>query len=107
MFTPNTTTVVSEAAAANLQRLETDKHYFFEIQAAMQAAYDNGIDGAQWLIDNLGLTVAQVNGSGTKWMNDFNTMAEMMDYQEQKKKEYSERFAKESGTDSVADDINF
>lgn len=102
-----TTTVVSEAAAANLQRLETDKHYFFEIQAAMQAAYDNGIDGAQWLIDNLGLTVAQVNGSGTKWMNDFNTMAEMMDYQEQKKKEYSERFAKESGTGSVADDINF
>lgn len=101
------TEVESETAAANLQRLESDKHYFFEIQGAMQAAYDNGIDGAQWLIDNLGLTVAQVNGAGTKWMGDFNTMAQMIDYQEQKKKEYSERFASESGTGGIADDITF
>lgn len=90
-----------------LNRLETDKHYFFEIQGALQAAYDNGIDGAQWLIDNLGLTVAQVNGAGTKYMNDFNTMAQMMDYQDQKKEEYAARFAKEHGTGGVVDDIEF
>ncbi|MDM8174473.1 hypothetical protein QT327_08895 [Olivibacter sp. 47] len=42
----------------------------------MQAAYDNGIDGAQWLIDELGLTVSQVNSAGTQWMNDFNIMAQ-------------------------------
>jgi len=40
-------------------------------------------------------------------MNDFNIMAEMMDYQEEKKKEYSERFAKQNGTSGAADDIEF
>ncbi|MEH6307698.1 DUF6620 family protein [Olivibacter sp. CPCC 100613] len=101
------TQVESEAAKATLHRLETDKYYFFEIQGAMQAAYDNGIDGAQWLIDELGLTVSQVNSAGTKWMGDFNIMAQMIDYQDQKKKEYSERFSSESGTGGIADDIKF
>lgn len=101
------TQVESETAKANLQRLENDKYYFFEIQGAIQAAYDNGIDGAQWLIDHLGLTVSQVNSAGTKWMGDFNTLAAMVDYQEEKKKAYSKQFARESGTDGVADDINF
>lgn len=102
-----TTDVPTGEAAAHLKRLQTDKHYFFEIQAALEAAYANGMDGAQWLIDNLGLTVSQVNGAGTKYMNDFNTMAQMMDFQEQKKAEYSERFAKENNTGGIADDINF
>ncbi|MGK9118417.1 DUF6620 family protein [Olivibacter jilunii] len=101
------TQVESETAKANLQRLETDKYYFFEIQGAMQAAYDNGIDGAQWLIDELGLTVSQVNSAGTQWMNDFNIMAQMIDYQDQKKKEYSERFSSESGANGIVDDIKF
>lgn len=101
------TDIPEGAAQEHLNRLETDKYYFFEIQAAMQAAYDNGIDGAQWLIDNLGLTVAQVNGAGTKYMNDFNVMAEMMDFQDQKKAEYAARFAKENGIGGVADDIEF
>ncbi len=94
-------------AQQHLERLESDKYYFFEIQAAMEAAYANGIDGAQWLIDHLGLTVSQVNSTGVKYMNDFNVMAEMMDYQEKKKKEYSERFAKENGTSGIVDDIDF
>src|SRR3546814_2786628 len=101
------TTAPTGESAAHLERLETDKHYFFEIQAALEAAYANGMDGAQWLIDNLGLTVAQVNGAGVKYMNDFNTMAEMMDFQEEKKAEYSERFAKENNTGGIVDDINF
>jgi len=101
------TTVLPEDAKANLDRLESDKHYFFEIQAALEAAYANGIDGAQWLIDNLGLTVSQVNGTGTKYMNDFSVIAEMMDYQEKKKNEYHERFSKQNGTGGVVDDINF
>ncbi len=101
------TNVLTEDSKANLHRLETDKHYFFEIQGALEAAYANGMDGAQWLIDNLGLTVSQVNGAGTKYMNDFSVMAQMMNYQEQKKNEYNDRFAKEQGTGGVVDDIDF
>lgn len=100
-------TVPDGQAAETLARLETDKHYFFEIQGAMEAAYANGMDGAQWLVDELGLTISQVNNAGVKYMSDFSIMAQMMDFQEQKKKEYSERFAKENGTSGVADDIEF
>lgn len=94
-------------AAEYLARLEADKYYFFEIQGALEAAYANGMDGAQWLIDNLGLTVSQVNSTGIKYMNDFNIMAEMMSFQEEKKNEYSARFAKENGMSGVVDDIEF
>ena len=101
------TDVPEGVAKENLARLASDKHYFFEIQGALEAAYANGIDGAQWLIDELGLTVSQVNGAGTQYMNDFNTIAQMMDYQEQKKAEYGQQFAKQNGTSGIADDIEF
>lgn len=101
------TNVASEQAQATLDKLATDKHYFFEIQGALQAAYDNGLDGAQWLVDELGVTVSQVNESGFKWMSDIMTVAAMDSYQEEKKKQYSERFAKENGTGNVASDIEF
>lgn len=94
-------------AKEHLERLESDKYYFFEIQGALEAAYANGIDGAQWLVDNLGLTISQVNGTGAKYMNDFNIMADMMAYQEQKKNEYNALFAKQHGTSNAADDIEF
>jgi len=101
------TSVPEGQAAETLKRLETDKHYFFEIQGALEAAYANGMDGAQWLVDELGLSVSQVNNAGVKYMSDMGIMAQMIDYQDKKKKEYSERFSKENGTSGVADDIEF
>jgi len=101
------TAVSSDAAAATLEKLAADKHYFFEIQGALQAAYDNGLDGAQWVLDELGVSVSQINEAGFKWMSNFSTVAAMDDYQEQKKKEYSAKFAKEHGTGSIVDDIEF
>lgn len=100
-------TVPEGQAKETLSRLENDKHYFFEIQGALEAAYANGMDGAQWLVDELGLTVSQVNSAGVKYMSNIGIMAEMMDYQDKKKKEYGERFSKEHGTSGVADDIEF
>lgn len=101
------TNVPEAQSKATLERLESDKHYYFEIQGALQAAYDNGIDGAQWLVDELGVSVSQVNEAGFKWMTNIATVAAMDDYQEQKKKEYSEKFAKTHGTGGVADDVEF
>lgn len=100
-------TIASETSVATIEKLGSDKHYFFEIQGALQAAYDNGLDGAQWAIDELGITISQINEAGFKWMSDFTTVAAMDDYQEQKKKEYSARFASEHGTGSIVDDIEF
>ena len=94
-------------AKEQLERLESDKHYYFAIQSALEAAYANGIDGAQWLIDNLGLTISQVKGTGAKYMNDFNIMVDMMAHQDQKKKEYNTLFVKQHGTSNAANDIEF
>lgn len=104
---PPVSEVPQGKAKEHLERLESDKYYFFEIQGALEAAYASGIDGAQWLIDHLGLTVSQVNSTGVKYMNDFNIMAEMMDYQDQKKQEYQQQFAKQHGVSGAADDIEF
>ncbi|GAA4779034.1 hypothetical protein GCM10023231_02110 [Olivibacter ginsenosidimutans] len=100
------TNVPSEEIEANLKRIEEDKYFFFEMQAAMQAAYDNGIDGAQWLLETIGITVSQFNSTGAKYMTDFGLVAQMMDFQDQKQKEYSAKFAQDLGG-SIADDVQF
>jgi len=100
------TEVPEEEIAANLKRIEEDPYFFFEMQSAMQAAYDNGIDGAEWLLENVGVTISQFNSTGAKYMTDFGLVAKMIDFQDQKQKEYNEKFAQ--GLDgSIADDVNF
>jgi len=100
------TDVPEAEITANLRRIEEDPYFFFEMQSAMQAAYDNGIDGAEWLLENIGVTVSQFNSTGAKYMSDFGLVAKMMDFQDQKQKEYNEKFAQGLGG-SIADDVNF
>ena len=94
------------AADDNLQKAADDKYFFFELQGAIQAAYDNGMDGAQWLQDTHGFNVSQLNSVGVKWMSDMGGMVQMIDYQDKKQKEYSQKFAKDLGG-SIADDVEF
>jgi len=100
------TDVPEAEITANLKRIEEDKYFFFEMQSAMQAAYDNGIDGAEWLLENIGVTISQFNSAGAKYMTDFSLVAQMMDFQDQKQKEYNKQFAQGLGG-SIADDVNF
>ncbi|WP_353197395.1 DUF6620 family protein [Parapedobacter defluvii] len=103
---PLATNVSSAESNANLQRAEDDKYFFFELQGALQAAYNNGIDGQQWLMDTYGFNVGQLNSVGTKWMSNMGVMIQMVDHQDKKQQEYSEKFAKDLGG-NIADDVEF
>ncbi|WP_343307579.1 DUF6620 family protein [Chitinophaga niabensis] len=100
------------AGAANLQRLEEDLYFYHELCGARQAAYEYGLDGAQWILDNYGITLGEFQGVAVKHMEkqnqQFNSQDIMhyMNYQDEKQKEYAEKFAAEQGG-NVADDITF
>ena len=89
----------------NLQKINSDPYFYYELAGAIQAAYEYGMDGAQWLRDNYGLSIGEFQGVAMKWMMSTD-MSKMIDYQEQKVKEYGKKFAEEQGG-NVADDVEF
>lgn len=89
----------------NLRRIEQDAFFYHELSGAMQAAYQNGMDGAQWLRENYGLSIGDFQSVAMQWAMSPG-FAEMVTYQQEKVKEYSEKFSKENGG-GIADDIEF
>ncbi|MGI9527334.1 MAG: DUF6620 family protein, partial [Weeksellaceae bacterium] len=56
-----------ETNEENLARIKEDPEFHFELTAAMQAAYNYGIDGAQWLTDNYGLSLGEFQSVAMQW----------------------------------------
>lgn len=103
---------MSEQDKAMLQKLETDRYFYEELCGARQAAYEYGLDGAQWIKDNFGIGLSDFSAVGVKYMTASNLNINMekilhyQDYQESKHKEYAEKFAAQQGG-NVSDDITF
>ncbi len=103
---------VSEEGKAHLEKMKTDQYYYEELAAAREAAYEYGLDGAQWILDNYGVNLGDFQSVAMQWMNarnanwDSNEILHFTSYHDQKKKEYAAKFAKEQGG-NVADDITF
>lgn len=103
---------VSEEGTANLEKLRTDRYFYEELSGARQAAYEYGIDGAQWIQDNFGISLGDFQAVAMEWMTDQNLnwnsddITHYLDYQQEKQKEYATKFANEQGG-NVADDIDF
>ncbi|EDM38058.1 hypothetical protein PBAL39_00547 [Pedobacter sp. BAL39] len=92
----------------NLEKITNDRYFYEELCGARQAAYAYGIDGAQWIQDNYGINLGDFQAVAMKWMtqSDYNDMHQFIDYQQQKQKEYAEKFAAQQGG-NVADDVSF
>lgn len=105
-------TNLSEEGEANLERLKNDVYFYYELTGARQAAYEYGLDGAQWILDNFGIGLGDFQAVAMKYMElqnqNFNSnyVRECMDYQDEKQAEYAEKFAAEQGG-NVADDVDF
>lgn len=105
-------TNLSEEGEANLERLKNDVHFYYELSGARQAAYEYGMDGAQWILDNYGIGLGDFQSVAMKYMEiqnqnfDSNYVRECLDYQDEKQAEYAEKFAAEQGG-NVADDVEF
>lgn len=105
-------TNLSEEREANLERLKNDVYFYYELSGARQAAYEYGLDGAQWILDNFGIGLGDFQSVAMKYMElqnqnfDSNYVRECLDYQDEKQAEYAEKFAAEQGG-NVADDVEF
>lgn len=103
---------VSADGQANLDKLKTDRYFYEELCGARQAAYEYGLDGAQWILDTYGVNLADFQSVAMQWMTEQNQnwssedIMTFSDYQQEKQKEYAEKFAAEQGG-NVADDVNF
>lgn len=97
---------------ANLDRLRNDRYFYEELTGARQAAYEYGLDGAQWILENFGISLADFQAvameHGTRQNQNWNSeeMMRYMDYQQEKQKEYAAKFAAEQGG-NIADDVTF
>lgn len=105
-------TNVSDEGKANLERMKTDEYFYHELTGARQAAMEYGMDGAQWILENFGVGLGDFQAVAMHYMTERNknwdssNIAHFIDYQEEKQKEYAERFAAEQGG-NVADDVDF
>ena len=89
-----------------LAKIQNDEAFYYELCGARQAAYEAGLDGAQWIQDNYGISLGDFQSVAMKWMANMGNIEKMLRYQEQKQREYAEKFSKEMGG-GVADDIEF
>ncbi|WP_291400627.1 DUF6620 family protein [Daejeonella sp.] len=105
-------TNLSEEGEANLERLKNDPYFYYELTGARQAAYEYGMDGAQWILDNFGIGLGDFQSVAMKYMElqnqnfDSNVVLHYHEYQDEKQAEYAEKFAAEQGG-NVADDVEF
>jgi len=103
---------VSAEGNANLEKLKNDVYFYHELTGARQAAYEYGLDGAQWILDNFGINLADFQSVAMQHMTarnqNFNSedITHYQNYQEEKQAEYAAKFAAEQGG-NLADDVEF
>jgi hypothetical protein len=109
----NLDTGISPEGKANLERIKSDRYFYEELCGARNAAYAYGLDGAQWILENFGISLGDFQSVAMQYMSkrtsgeeDSMQTKEFLEYSQEKQKEYEAKFAEERGGD-VADDIEF
>lgn len=106
---------LSPKGQENLQKMKDDKYFYHELVGARVAAYEAGLDGAQWILDEFGIPLGEFQSVEMQWMQQRNhelangdgqNVAHFMQYQQMKLKEYTDKFSAEQGG-NIADDIEF
>ncbi len=97
---------------ANAERLMNDERFYIEIFAARTAAYDHGYDGTQWMLENYGVDMTDMQKAIVKWGEERNKDLnnphhEKMDkYMVAMEEKYAAEFTQAQGG-GIADDIEF
>lgn len=102
---------LSEAGAGNTEKIKTDKSFYDELEVARQVAYDYGIDGAQWIADQYGITLGDFQIAASQWNDQLQreVAADPQGYMQQQatyRAKYEKLFSEAQGG-NVADDIEF
>ncbi len=105
------TAAASAEGISNIERINNDTYFCYELIGARDAAYAHGLDGAQWIVDTFGVPLGEMQSAAMKWSAEIrrrgdDQLVHFIQYQNEKKEEYAARFAAEQGG-NVADDIEF
>lgn len=101
-----------DQAKVNVDKIHSDRYFYEELCGARQAAYEYGMDGAQWILENFGIPLGEFQNAAVKWMQEQNLnfdagkITHFANYQQEKQEEYAKRFAAEQGG-NIADDVEF
>jgi len=102
--------VVSEEGKATIERMKSDREFFTDVQAEMNAAYEYGIDGAQQAFEKYGVNIGDISKIAMHYSqmdgNNIEQMDKWVRLLDKKMKEYTEKYAKDQGG-NIADDIEF
>lgn len=107
----NLTAAPTAAGNVNIDRIKSDKDYYQELEVARQVAYDYGVDGAQWILDQYGITIGDFQIASSRWNDQIHQdiQADYAGYNARQaayKAKYQQLFADAQGG-NVADDIEF
>lgn len=92
-----------EKRIANLEKLKTDRYFFEELSVAKTAAYEYGLDGAHWVLENYGITLVDFQLVESQWKQTFDKNdLRSSKFQQEKQAEYAKKFAAE-----INDSIHF
>lgn len=85
---------ISDAGIANLEKLKTDPYFYQELLGAKTAAYEYGLDGAQWILENYGVTLVDFQRIESQWKQEIDkNEVRFAKFQEEKHAEYAKKFA--------------
>lgn len=90
----------------NVEKVNQDAMFYAELAGARQAAISFGYDGAQFVLDNFGVSLEDMQAASLKHMANHAMIEKITTETTKKEKEYESRFIKELGP-GIADDIEF
>lgn len=98
-------TSTSDSNNSNVEKMKTDEHFFYDLMAERQAAYEVGKDGGQYIQDKYGINLMDFQSQALVWTRSGN-YHQMLTYQEKQYEKYLKEFQKDMGG-TIADDIEF
>lgn len=103
---------MSDKEKETIEKLKQDRYFYEELCGARSAAFNAGLDGSQWLLDNYGISLGAFQQVASMYMDqdnkniDIDKRMKYSDHMEKKMNEYAAKFAAEGGG-GAADDIDF
>lgn len=101
----------STGNAGNTERIKSDKDFYEELEIARQIAYEYGMDGAQWIMDEYGITLGDFQIAASNWTDQIHSeLREDFGGHNARRTAYEEKYRKhfaDAQGGNVADDISF
>lgn len=103
---------LSEKGKSTLEKMKNDRFFYEELCGARSAAYEYGLDGSQWIMDNYHVSLGEFQKIATFHMEqdqkhvDMEMTLKYTRHMQNKMEEYKKIFAQEQGG-NIADDIQF